>query len=118
MKRLSFCALILALFVAPAFAEKNVQSMNFPSPVKVGATQLPAGDYKISWTGTGDAVQVTLEQKNAKNPATATVPAKMVDGKHAHNGFVISRKDGADAIDALQFNKFDLVFAGAPAQGQ
>lgn len=118
MKRFSFYALILALFVAPAFAEKNTQSMNFPSPVKVGTTQLPAGEYKVTWTGTGSDVQVTLEQKNSKKPASTTVPAKMVDTKHPHNGFVVSRKDGVDAIDSLQFSKFDLVFDGAPAQGQ
>ena len=78
MKRLSAYALMLALAAAPAFAAKNSTSLNFASPVKVGTTEIPAGDCKVTWTGTGDNVQVTI----AENGKTLTVPAKMVEEKH------------------------------------
>ncbi len=78
MKRLFGYALMLALTAAPAFAAKNSQSLNFASPVKVGATEIPAGDCKVTWTGTGDNVQVTI----AENGKTLTIPAKLVAEKH------------------------------------
>lgn len=118
MKRLSFCALILALLTAPAFAAKNSQTVNFADAVKVGTTQLPAGDYKVTWEGTGSNVQITLEQKNVAHPATATAPAKVVEQKNGHNGFTVDSHGGVNTLETLQFSKFNVVFAGAPAPGQ
>lgn len=118
MKRLSYCALILALLSAPAFAAKNTQSVNFPDAVTVGSTQLPAGDYKVTWDGTGSSVQVTLEQKGVSHPATATVAAKVVEQKNDHSSFLINSKGGVNTLETLQFSKFDVVLSGAPARGE
>ena len=87
MKRLFGYALMLTLAAAPAFAAKNSQSLNLASPVKVGTTELPAGDVKVTWTGTGENVQVTI----AQNGKTLTVPAKLVEEKHNHKGYIVSR---------------------------
>ncbi len=46
MKRLFGYALMLTLTAAPAFAAKNSQSVNFAQPVKVGTTEIPAGDVQ------------------------------------------------------------------------
>lgn len=118
MKRLSYCALILALMSAPAFAAKNSQTVNFPDAVKVGTTQLPAGDYKVSWDGTGSNVQVTLEQKGARHPATATITAKIVEQKNNQSGYTIDSTGGANNVETLQFSKYNLMFAATPAPGQ
>lgn len=118
VKRLSYCALILALLSVPAFAAKNSQTVNFPDAVKVGTSQLPAGDYKVTWDGTGSNVQVTLEQKGVSHPATATVTAKVEQGKNNHNGFILDSHGGANTIEALQFNKYNVTFTPAPAPGQ
>ncbi|HEY2146694.1 MAG TPA: hypothetical protein VGH32_02075 [Pirellulales bacterium] len=118
MKRLSYCALILALLSAPAFAAKNSQSVNFPDAITVGSTQLPAGDYKVSWDGTGANVQVTLEQKGVSHPATATVAAKVVEQKNNRNGYLVDSKGGVNMLETLQFSKFDVVLAGASAHGE
>jgi len=118
VKRLSYCALILALMSAPAFAAKNSQSVNFPNAVKVGTTQLPAGDYKVSWDGTGSNVQVTLEQKGTKHPATATIAAKVVEQKNPQVGYTVDSTGGVNSIETLQFSKYNVVFAGTPAPGQ
>ena len=66
MKRFSTYALMLALAAAPAFAAKNSQSLNFATPVKVGANEIPAGDCKVTWNGTGDNIQVTLRAERQK----------------------------------------------------
>jgi hypothetical protein len=118
VKRLSYCALILALLSVPAFAAKNSQTVNFADAVKVGSTQLPAGDYKVSWDGTGSNVQVTLEQKGVSHPATATATAKIVEQKNSHNSFTLDTQGGVNTVETLQFAKYNVVFAGAPAPGQ
>lgn len=118
MKRLSYCALILALLSAPAFAAKNTQSVNFADAVKVGTSQLPAGDYKVTWDGTGSNVQVTLEQKGVQHPVTATLPAKVVEQKNSRNGFIINTRDGVNSVETMQFSKYNVTFTPAPAPGQ
>ena len=118
MKRLSYCALILTLLSAPAFAAKNSQSLNFPQAVTVGSAKLPAGDYKVTWDGTGSNVQVTLEQQGASHPATTTVAAKVTDQKNGRKGYVLGSKDGVDTVETIQFSKFDVVISGATAHGE
>jgi protein involved in polysaccharide export with SLBB domain len=114
MKRLSTYALMLALAAAPSFAAKNSQSLNFAAPVKVGANEIPAGDYKVTWTGTGDNVQVTI----AQNRKSFTVPAKLVDEKHNHKGYVVSREGGADQLQTIQLSNVSLQLETATASGR
>jgi hypothetical protein len=114
MKRLLGYALMLALAAAPALAAKNSQSVNFASPVKVGATELPAGDCKVTWNGTGDNVQVTIEE----NGKTLTVPARLVAEKHNHKGYVVSRVSGVDKLETIQLSNVSLQLESATASGQ
>lgn len=118
MKRFLACAFILALSTVPSFAAKNSQTINFPEKLSVGATSLPAGDYKVTWTGTGPSVQVTLVQKDASHPATATITAKLVDEQHGHTGLTIDNKAGVDTLQTIQLNKISLVLGDAPVSGQ
>jgi hypothetical protein len=61
------------LLTANAFAA-NKGYMQLQSPVMVGETQLPAGDYTVQWDGTGPDVELTIKRgKKVK----ATVPAKL-----------------------------------------
>ena len=115
MKRLSYCALILAILSVPAFAAKNSQSVKFSDTVKVGDTQLPAGDYKVTWEGTGANVKVTLEQKGTSHPATTTVTAKVTEQKNNHPAYILGSKG---SIETLQFSKFDVVITGPTANGE
>jgi hypothetical protein len=114
MKRYFGYALMLALMAAPAFAAKNSQSLNLATPVKVGTTELPAGDVKVSWTGTGDSVQVTI----AQNGKTLTIPAKLVEEKHTHKGYVVSREAGADQLQTIQLSNVSLQLDSATASGR
>jgi len=114
MKRLFGYALMLTLTAAPAFAAKNSQSVNFASTVKVGTTELPAGDYKVTWTGTGDSVQVTI----AEGGKTLTVPAKLLEEKHVHKGYVVNREGGADQLQTIQLSNVSLQLDSANASGR
>ena len=118
MKRLSYCALILAFLSIPAFAAKNSQTVSFSDAVTVGSTQLPAGEYKVTWDGTGSSVQVTLEQKGTSHPKSATVAAKVVEQKNDRIGFRIDTKGGVNTLKAIQFSKFDVDLTGATAHGE
>jgi hypothetical protein len=115
MKRAFGYALILASLSIPAFAAKNSQSLTLNTPVKVGTTELPAGDYKVSWTGTGSAVQVTFEQKG-KSPVT--VPAKAIEQKNGHVGTLTNEVGGVSVLESIQLNNMTLNLAGATANGE
>jgi hypothetical protein len=118
MKRLLYSAAVLALVSIPAFAAKNSQSVTLPEAVTVGSTQLPAGDYKVTWTGTGSDVQVTLLEKDKFSAKPVTLTAKVVDATESRNGFTVDRQGNVNALQTLQMGKTTLVFNGAPANGQ
>jgi hypothetical protein len=116
MKRVYGFALALALVAAPAFASSNTQSVSIPSAVTVGSTQLPAGDYKVSWAGSGSIVQVTIA-KNGKTIATA--PATVVPERHAYNSVTTETQGSANVLQAIQLADARLVLTkAAPTSGQ
>lgn len=114
MKRLFGYALMLTLAAAPAMAAKNSSSFNLAQNVKVGTTDIPAGNVKVTWTGTGDAVQVTL----LSSGKSITVPAKLVSEKNGHKGYVVSNKGGVDELKTIQLNDLSLQLQDATASGQ
>lgn len=118
MKRLLYSAAILALVSVPAFAASNHKNVNFPEAVNIGSTQLPAGNYKVTWTGTGSNVQVTLVDKDKFKSTPTTVSAKAVETSTSSTGFTVDREGSANILQALQLGKTTLVFSGAPANGQ
>jgi hypothetical protein len=118
MKRLLFSAAVLALVSVPAFAAKNQKTVTFPDAVTIGSTQLPAGDYKVTWTGTGSNAQVTLVDKDKFKSTPTTVTAKVVEGTADHTGFTVDRQGEANILQVLQLGKTTLVFANAPSNGQ
>jgi hypothetical protein len=113
MKRFIGFAAVLALLSAPAFAAKNSENINISQPVTVGSTQLPAADYKVTWTGTGSA-QVTLT--NGKS--TFTVPAKVVDQKNKQTSILTDSVGGSTQLESINLSKVSLVFSSAPVSGQ
>jgi hypothetical protein len=118
MKRFLGCALTLGLLSIPGFAASNSKTVNFPDKLTVGTTELPAGDYKVTWTGTGPTVQVSIMQKNVTHPLTTTTAAKLVEVQNGHTGVTFDHKNGVDTLEVIQLNKINLVLADAPAQGQ
>jgi len=115
MKRFFGFALILVLFSIPALASKNSEKVTLSGTVKVGSTQLAAGEYKASWTGTGSSVQLTLTQ-NGK--AVVSVPAKLVEENHNLNSVTTNTQGGVDFLQTIQLNHVSLVLESAPTTGQ
>jgi len=116
MKRFFGFALMLVLFSATAFAGGNnkPQTVTIPETVRVGSTQVPAGDYKLTWTGAGSDVQVTLAQNNK---AVVTFPAKAITGKN-NPGIDTETKGGVSVLQSIQTNALSLVLEGATSSGQ
>ena len=55
MKRFAALIVLSTLIAATAFAaDSGSGKIRLDSAVKVGTTELPAGEYKVTWTGSGD----------------------------------------------------------------
>jgi hypothetical protein len=115
MKRLSGFGLLLVLFAAPAFASQNSATVDLTDSTKVGSTVLSAGSYKVTWTGSGSTVQVTLVQKG-KTPVT--VPATVVPEKNRLSSVTTSGQGDVVILQSIQLPSVSLVLATAPTTGQ
>jgi hypothetical protein len=114
MKHSFSFALMLVLFAVPAFAGKKPTTVLIPENMQVGSTQISAGQYKLTWTGSGSSVEATLLQN--KRPVV-TFPAKLVEGKN-NPSVETFNQGGAAVLDAIHTDKFSLVLEGAPQSGQ
>ena len=114
MKQSFRFALMLALLTAPAFAAQKSQTITIPENVVVGTTQVAAGDYKLTYTGTGPDVQVTLSQIK-KAPITFT--AKTVAGKFTP-GVLTEATGKVVSLQSIQLKDINLVVDSAAHAGQ
>src|SRR5260221_7738881 len=98
------------LLTANAFAA-NKGSMQVQSPVMVGETQLPAGDYTVQWEGTGPDLELTIKRDRK---VKATVPAKLVPENSAFDQtatIIHVESDGSRKLTAIRLSGF-LVTTG------
>jgi hypothetical protein len=114
MKRSFGFALLLVLFAVPAFAGNKAPIVDIPQNVQVGSTQIPAGQYELTWTGSGSNVQATLL---LDKKTVVTFSAKMVEGKN-NPGVETNSQGGATILDVIHTSKFSLTLSGAPQSGQ
>ncbi len=118
MKRSFYLALVATLLTTPAaFAASNIKTVTLPA-VTVGTTSLPAGSYKISWTGTAPNVQVTLEQKNSHKPVTATTPATLDEKKNGQEQVLTNNQAGIVKLESIQLKDVTLHLVSSTASGQ
>lgn len=115
MKRFFGSVLILASLSVPAFAAKNSQSITLTDPVKVGSTQLSAGDYKLTWTGSAPNVQLTIA---AKGKTSVTVPAKLIDAKNGHVALQTNTVNGVQILQGIQLDNLSLMLTGVTSSGE
>lgn len=116
MKFSKSCAIFLSfllLATAVAFAEsKTEHNVRFTDTVQVGSTQLNPGQYKVSWEGTGPAVQVEFQQHGK---TVATTNAKLVEQnqKSPYDDVVTDKGQQASTLKEIDFHnqKEALVFA-------
>lgn len=109
MKNITYAIILTMVLSVTAFAANG--SMNLLNPGKVNGTELKAGEYKLTWTGQGNTVQVNIVGKGVK----MTVPAAVVnDTKTSRNDSVVKSTDGS--IQEVHFSGKTLVvkFNGTP----
>jgi hypothetical protein len=84
-------AAFLLLAIGTALAASNSTDVSFTNPTSLAGNKIAPGTYKLSWTGEGDNLTVTL--KSGKTEVKA--PAKMVknDSPMSYTSFV-TNKDG------------------------
>ncbi len=77
MSRFSLAILSAAfLFSTSAFAQsENKGKLSVPETITVEGKQLPPGDYKVEWDGTGPNVEVKILKGKE---TVATAPARLV----------------------------------------
>jgi hypothetical protein len=106
MKRFSSLLILSTLLAVSAFAaDGGSGKVSLASSVKVGSTELPAGDYKVTWTGSGDNAQVTLKQ----GKTTATTTAQVVEVRHNNDAVATKNENGSRVLTEIQFRDTTLV---------
>ena len=111
----------LALFLATsAFAANNVNKGSFEAfePLTVSGHQLAAGQYKLTWTGTGSNVELMIL---SQGKVVATVPAHLIElGQAGHDNATESHKndDGSQSLTQIDFagKKYALAFGMESAE--
>ena len=102
MKYKAILAIILMMApVALLAAQKNSGSVTFSETVTVNGTQIPPGDYRVEWQGTGPSVEVSILRAGK---VLASSPATLVPGKTGLNG-AFEAKDGENNSHILNAHR-------------
>lgn len=104
------------LFAAGAFAGNgNKKPLHLPEAVTIEGKQLPAGDYKISWSGTGPDVKVDI-LKGKETVASFSARIVAIPAPNRQDGYsATAAQDGSHSLNTVFFSgdKFDLEFGDA-----
>ena len=113
MKRFASLILLSTLIAVAAFAaDSGSGKIRLDSAVKVGTTELPAGDYKVTWTGSGANTEVTLTQGKTR----VTAPAQVVEVRRNNDAVSTKSENGSRVLTEIQFQKQTLVLQNSPSQ--
>ena len=113
MKRFAVLILLSTLMAVTAFAaDSGSGKISFDTAVKVGTAELPAGDYKVTWNGSGANTEVTLTQGKTK----VTAPAQIVEVRRNNDAFATTSENGTRVLTEIQFRKQTLVLQNSPSQ--
>ena len=99
------------LFSASAFAgNAGKKTLHLDKNVTIEGKTLPAGDYKVEWTGTGSDVKVNI-LKGKETVATVSARQVSVPAANKQDGYSsTAAQDGSYSLNSLFFSgeKFDL----------
>jgi len=113
MKRFASLIVLSTLIAVTALAaDGGSGKIRLDTAVKVGTTELPAGDYKVKWTGSGANAQVTMTQ----GKTTVTAPAQVVEARRNNDAFSTKSENGSRVLTEIQFKNQTLVFQNPPTQ--
>ena len=104
MKTWKISALVaVALLLTTAAVAANKESLKVFDPVQVSGKQLPAGNYTVTWEGTGPSVDVTITRGK---DVVAKTSARLQDLPKAPSQSGIVTKgnaDGSRSLSEIQF---------------
>jgi hypothetical protein len=112
--------LLVAVAIAPLFAfakdSKDSEHITLSDPVVVAGTQLKAGDYHVTWEGTGSVVQVTFKRGDK---VFVTTPARLVNEPSPYDGAIQMKTGNSDVrvLEGIQWKKKSLIFDQTAAGG-
>ncbi len=109
MKYTVIVALMLMVPAALLAAPKNSGTVIFPEAIMVNGAQVPAGDYRVEWQGTGPVVEATiLEGKTA----LVTAPATLVSQKSTYDNAIETKQGENNSIvlEAIDWSNRSLRF--------
>jgi hypothetical protein len=92
------------LFSTSAFAQsENKGKLSVPDTITVEGKQLPPGNYKVEWEGTGPNVEVKILKGK---DTVATAPARLVQGptKAAVDSYSVTEQQaGSRVLTSISF---------------
>lgn len=114
MKALLRSALMFALIATPLFAAKTA-TVTIPEALTVGATQIAAGEYKVSYEGAGPQVKVTLTRSGA---SPIVLDAKLVTADKGKSSVTFDTVNGIHVLQQIGLKSGTLVFEAPQAANQ
>lgn len=119
MRFINYVAVLAAfamIFSLGAFAKaKNSGSFDLTQTARIGSTVLQPGHYKAEWTGSNDALQVSVLD-HGKTVATAKGNLKELPEKSPDNAVTVRiHRNNSPQVDEIEFsNRTEaLVLAGS-----
>ena|SRR5579863_2237649 len=110
LRYLTFLSILAMLSSLSVFArDNNQQSVDIPSTVRVGSTQLEPGHYKLEWQGAGPDTQVTF-LRHGKTVATVPATLKANDSQVTQDDIVTDSTNNTLREIDFHHEKEALVF--------
>jgi hypothetical protein len=110
----------LALLLATSAFAANKGALQVSDPVTVSGKQLAAGEYKVTWEGSGPSVELNIMQGKK---VVATVPARVIDLDQAPNhdaAVTRANGDGSKSLSEIRFygKKYALAIGSESAKAE
>ena len=106
MKKLVPFALALAMFASPIFAAKKT-TITIPNDATVGSTQIPQGEYRLTYEGSGPVVKVTLSQRGH---SPIVLDAKIAPSINQFESVTMRGVSGERTLVSIELGRTSLVF--------
>ena len=111
----SVAALSLIFSVGTFAKDSNSGKFDLVQPARIGATVLPPGHYTAEWSGSNDALNITIVN-HGKTVATAHGHLKEMPNRSPYDAVSTHPgRDHAQQVDEIDFSHRSqaLIFAGA-----
>ena len=114
MKRSLALGFLMVLFSLSMHAATNSQKVFLSGPIQVGATTLPAGDCKLTWTGSGADAQLTFQVSGQK---PVTMPVEAIEKKSTYHAVQTNKVNGVEVLQTVILEKVTFNLKPAPVSG-